>query len=103
MKVTVAEDFNIFELFVHDNEAIQAVCPYALAEAINEHLVDWQVMAPESLDRFTLFSTDDEDERYIERYYSVQQVKDALPAEAVEQLEAINDMELNLSAGSSPT
>jgi len=99
MKVTVKEEFDLFELFVHDTEAIHALCPYEVAEAINEHLCEsgWKVSPPESLSRFTLFSIDDEEEGYLERYYTAQQVKDAFPPEVVEALEEINELEFDLS------
>ena len=99
MKIKVQEEFNVFELFVHDNEAICAIDAYELAENLNEHLdeIGYKVVPPESLDRFTLFNANDEEENYIERYYSVQQVKNELPNEAVARLEAINEMELDLS------
>jgi dienelactone hydrolase len=99
MNVKVLEEFNVFELFVHDNEAIHAICPYELAEAITEHLIDagYKVVPPESLDRFTLFNANDEEESYIERYYSIQQVKDELPDDVVQLLEDINGLELDLS------
>lgn len=100
MKVKVHEEFNVFELFVHDNEALHAVCPAELAEAINEHLLSegWRVYPPDGLGlRFTLYNDNDGGEKYTERYYSVDQVKSALPAEAIEALEAINDLELDIS------
>lgn len=99
MKVKVQEEFDVFELLIHDNEAVHAICPYELADAINEHLIDtgYKILPPESLDRFTIFNADDEDERYIERYYNVQQVKAELPAEVVEALEEINELDLDLS------
>lgn len=97
MKITVKEEFNIFELFVHDNEAIHAICPYELAEAINEHLDDWRVCPPESLSRFTVFATYDEEESYMERYYTVQQVKAELPSDLIDRLEEINKLDLDLS------
>jgi len=99
MKIKVKEEFDVFELFVHENEAVNALCPYALVEAINEHLIDagWRVCPPESLDRFTLWSANDDEEGYIERYFNIQQVKDALPVEAAELLEEINEMSLDLS------
>lgn len=104
MKVKVSEEFDVFELFVHDNEAVHAVCPYELAEAINEHLIDigYKVCPPESLERFTLFNANDEEESYLERYYSVQQVKDELPDDVVEQLDIINGMSFDLSPRTSP-
>ena len=97
MKITVKEEFNIFELFVHDNEAIHAICPYELAEAINEHLDDWRVCPPESLSRFTVFATYDEEESYMERYNTVQQVKAELPSDLIDRLEEINKLDLDLS------
>ena len=97
MKVKVKEEFNIFELFVHDNAAVHAICPYELAEAINEHLDDWRVCPPESLSRFTVFATNDEEESYIERYYSVEQVKTELPSDLIDQLEELNALEFDLS------
>ena len=99
MKVTVKEEFDVFELFVHDTEAIHALCPYAVAEAINEHLLDvgYRVCPPESLSRFTLFGANDEEESYMERYFTVQQVKDAFPDEVVEMLEELNELEFDLS------
>lgn len=99
MKIKVQEEFNIFELFVQDNEAIHAVDAYALAESLNEHLdeIGYKVIPPEGLDRFTLFNANDEEESYIERYYSVQQVKNELPDEVVDQLKSIDEMQLDLS------
>lgn len=102
MKVKVKEEFNVFELFVHDNEAVHAICSYELAEAINELLIDsgWRVCPPESLDRFTLWSTNDDEEGYIDRYFNLQQVKESLPVEVVELLEEIDEMSFDLSPDS---
>jgi len=99
MKVKVREEFNIFELFVHDNEALHAVDAGNIAEAINEHLIDlgWKVYPPDGTDRFILVNADDESECYSERYYSAEQVRLDLPQEAIDQLEAINDLDLDLS------
>ena len=103
MKVKVTEEFDVFELFVHDNEAIHALDTYEVAEAINEHLIEigFKVEPPESLTRFTVWNANDEEESYIERYFTVQQVKDALPSEVVEALEEINEMSFDLSPKSS--
>lgn len=101
MKVKVSEEFNIFELFVHENEVIGGVDATTLACAINEELVDsgWRVRAPEGLDRFTLQDADGE-ESFTERCYSIDQVRDYLPPDAVQALEEIDDMELDLSSKS---
>jgi hypothetical protein len=103
VKVKIKEEFNVFELFIHENEAMKSICPYALADAINEHLIDvgYKVCPPESLERFTLFNADDEEEGYIDRYYTVQQVKDVFPTEVVEALEGLNETEIDLSPGAS--
>lgn len=99
MKVKVSEDFSVFELFVHDNEVSGGVCPHSLAHAINEELVDsgWRVRPPDSLDRFTLAASDHE-EYFTERCYTTDQVKDYLPSDAVEALEELDGMELDLSS-----
>lgn len=99
MKVKVTDEINVFELFVHDNEALGAIDPHSMAEAINEHMLDsgWRVRPPDGLDRFTLQAADHE-EYFTERCYSAEQVKSYLPFEAVEALEEINDMEFDLSA-----
>ena len=99
MKVKVSEEFDIFELFVHDNEAIHALDPHEVAEAINEHLLDvgYKVIPPESLYRFTVWNANDDEESYIERYYTIQQVKDALPSDVVDALDEINEMSFDLS------
>jgi hypothetical protein len=97
MKMEAREEFDVFELFVHDNEAILALDTHAVADAINERLDDWRVYPPDSLSRFTLYAANDEEERYTERYYSVEQVRDALPSDAVQQLEDINETELDIS------
>lgn len=99
MKVKVSEEFNIFELFVHDNEALGGVDASSLAWAINEELVDsgWRVRPPEGLDRFTLAAANHE-EYFTERCYTIDQVKDYLPTEAVDALEEINQMEIDLSS-----
>jgi hypothetical protein len=104
MKVKVQEEFNVFELFVHDNEALYAVDAYNVAEAINEHLIDlgWKVYPPDGLDRFVLVNANDENERYSERYYSTEQVMVELPQDAIEQLEAINELDLDLSLRAAP-
>jgi hypothetical protein len=96
MKIKVQEEFNIFELFVYDNEMSHGIDLYRLAEAINNLLYRWTVSPPESLERFILFSSDEE-EYFMERYYNVQQVKNELPDDAINQLEDINKMEFDLS------
>lgn len=102
MKVKVEEEFDVFELFVHDNEAVHAIDAYEIAEAINEHLIDsgWRARPPEGLDRFTLAACNHE-EYLTERLYSVEQVKGYLPSEAVDALEEINGLDLDLSPRSS--
>lgn len=102
MKVKVSEEFNVFELFVHDNEALGSIDAASLAWAINEQILDsgWRVRPPEGLDRFTLVAVNDE-EYFTERCYSIDQVKDYLPPDAVETLEELDDMELDLSSKAS--
>ena len=98
MKVKVSEEFNVFELFVHDNEAIHAIDQDAVAEAINERISEtgWTVYPPDGLDRFTLRS-EDEDQAFTERCYTIDQVKAYLPVDAVEALEEIDLLEFDLS------
>jgi len=97
MKVLVREEFDVFELFVYDSEALRSLCPHAVAEAINERLEDWEVRPPDGLDRCTLVSTICEKERYTDRYYTADQVRVAFPVDAVEQLEELNGMDFDLS------
>jgi hypothetical protein len=98
MRIKVKEEFNIFELFVHDNDMTHGIDLYKVADVINDLLYRWVVSPPESLERFILFSSDEE-EYFMDRYYNVQQVKSELPDDAIKQLEAIDAMEFDLSPG----
>ena len=99
MKLTVTEKFNLFELFVHGNEAIQGLDKDDVAEAINELLIDsgWEIYPPDGIDRFTVGEADG-GKTFSERCYTVDQVKDYLPVDAVEALEEINRMSIDLSS-----
>jgi hypothetical protein len=103
MKIRAEDEFDVFRLFVHDIgvEANSFFDEAALAEALTEALETdtyppYRIEAPDDtgLDRFVLRRL--EDRGWTERYYSVEQVKEALPDEVVRALEELNKSSFKL-------
>ena len=91
-------EFDLFELFVHDNEVSGWIDEEGLADAINALLETsvYRVDTDDRLGRWVLFHHFETSLEWDEIYYNTDQVKEAWPADSIQIFNMLNDRVITL-------